>query len=252
MVRNNHFTHSRKKLDELLKFHSDSNGETTLQDILNYARFKAEIENVIVVISDMADGKSHITAGGFARCLGIEDYCQENSIWENRILSLMVPEEQEEKYIAELRFFHFIRHLPKKKKREYSLVSRLRFRFTDGMLHDVLHRMHYIYDDLDMVRFAICVYGPATFEMKGKSYVVNTVTGEAEALTSSDNNNILSRRERQVLSLIDAGMNSTEIADRLNISVHTVSRHRQEIIGRLQVKNTHEACRIAKSLELIQ
>ncbi|MDE5846342.1 MAG: LuxR C-terminal-related transcriptional regulator [Muribaculaceae bacterium] len=44
---------------------------------------------------------------------------------------------------------------------------------------------------------------------------------------------------------------SAEIAGLLNISIHTVSRHRQEIISKLQVKNTHEACRLAKSMGLI-
>ena len=34
-------------------------------------------------------------------------------------------------------------------------------------------------------------------------------------------------------------------------SVHTVSRHRQEILGKLQVKNSIAACRVAKDLKLI-
>ena len=37
----------------------------------------------------------------------------------------------------------------------------------------------------------------------------------------------------------------------LAISPNTVSRHRQEILGKLQVKNSIEACRIARDLELI-
>jgi len=37
----------------------------------------------------------------------------------------------------------------------------------------------------------------------------------------------------------------------LSISVNTVSRHRQEILGKLQVKNSIEACRIAKELQLL-
>ena len=38
----------------------------------------------------------------------------------------------------------------------------------------------------------------------------------------------------------------------LSISIHTVSRHRQEILTRLQVKNSIEACRLAKEMKLIQ
>ena len=37
----------------------------------------------------------------------------------------------------------------------------------------------------------------------------------------------------------------------LSISIHTVSRHRQEILGKLQVKNSIEACRLAKNLRLL-
>ena len=98
----------------------------------------------------------------------------------------------------------------------------------------------------------ICIYGPLPFDVKGKSFAVNAVTGSKEELTASGNDSILSRRERQILAMIDTGMKSGEIAGQLNISIHTVSRHRQEIIGKLQVKNTHEACRLAKSMGLIE
>ncbi len=46
-------------------------------------------------------------------------------------------------------------------------------------------------------------------------------------------------------------MMSKEIAAALSISVNTVSRHRQEILGKLQVKNSIEACRVARELRLI-
>lgn len=252
MVRNNH-SENRKTLDRLLRSDNRRDGCIPLSDLLAHMRFWARIENVLIVISDMAEGKSHIIAGGFARNLDIGDYQHENSIWENRILSLMSPEEQEEKYIAELRFFHYLRHLSKSKKRDYYLMSKLRFRFKDGDIHDVLHRMYYIYDENgEELRFAICIYGPLPFDFRGKCFAVNSLTGIKEELTASGNDSILSRRERQVLAMIDTGMKSAEIADQLNISIHTVSRHRQEIIGKLQVKNTHEACRLAKSIGLLE
>lgn len=252
MVRNNH-SENRKTLDRLLRSDNRREGCIPLSDLLAHMRLWARIENVLIVISDMAEGKSHIIAGGFARNLDIGDYQHENSIWENRILSLMSPEEQEEKYIAELRFFHYLRHLSKSKKRDYYLMSKLRFRFADGDIHDVLHRMYYIHEENgEELRFAICIYGPLPFDFKGKCFAVNSLTGIKEELTASGNDSILSRRERQVLAMIDTGMKSSEIADQLNISIHTVSRHRQEIIDKLQVKNTHEACRLAKSIGLLE
>lgn len=251
MVRNNQSDY-RKKLAELLRREDSSDNRDILSQVLGYGRLIAKIENALVVVSDMVADKSHILAGGFARNLDLGDYQHENSIWENKILSLMSPEEQEEKYLAELQFFHYLRRIPKSRKEEYYLVSKLRFRFVDEEVHDVLHRMYYIYDeDKENVRYAVCIYGPMPFEFNGKSYVVNSVTGLTEELSVSDNSSILSPRECQVLSLIDTGLRSLQIADRLNISIHTVNRHRQDIISRLRVKNTHEACRIAKSIKII-
>lgn len=66
-----------------------------------------------------------------------------------------------------------------------------------------------------------------------------------------DSTRILSVREKQVLSLIDKGLTSKKIAETLSISINTVSRHRQEILGKLQVKNSIEACRVSKDLKLI-
>ena len=251
MVRNNH-SNNRRELDELLRREGSFSNPDGLIKVLEYADIIANIENVIVVVSDMVSGKSHIVAGGFARNLDLGDYRQEDSIWEKRILSLMSPEEQEGKYLAELRFFHYLRRIPKIRKEDYYLVSTLRFRFADGEIHDVLHRMYYIFDeDKDNVRYALCIYGPISFDLNGTSYAVNSITGLTEELTVAGNGTILSPRECQVLSLIDTGLRSSEIAERLNISIHTVSRHRQEIIGKLQVKNSHEACRIGKALKII-
>jgi len=100
MVRNNHSKDNRKKLDELLRTDELLVKQDCLAKVLAYARFMANIENSIVVVSDMADGKSHIVAGGFVHNLELGDYQQENSIWESRILSLMSADEQEEKYLC--------------------------------------------------------------------------------------------------------------------------------------------------------
>ena len=90
-----------------------------------------------------------------------------------------------------------------------------------------------------------------TVDLPNGSVVVNSVTGETEELEVKNDLKILSDRERQVLRLIDKGLMSKNIAERLSISINTVSRHRQEILSKLQVKNSIEACRIAKDLGLI-
>ena len=54
---------------------------------------------------------------------------------------------------------------------------------------------------------------------------------------------LLTPREREVLALAKEGMFSKEISEKLNISVHTVNRHRQNILEKLQVDNIIEAIR---------
>ncbi|MBI4494357.1 MAG: response regulator transcription factor, partial [Chloroflexi bacterium] len=62
----------------------------------------------------------------------------------------------------------------------------------------------------------------------------------------------LTEREREVLRLIAAGKTSKEIAEQLYLSVHTVERHRQNIMGKLQLHNRAELIRYAIRKGLIE
>ena len=244
MTKNNHF----EKLDRILKGQASDDVVDKDASVYHYAQTLAQIENAMVVVSDLKKGTSRFFPGSFAKRLGIEGYTSEDSIWEKEIFGLMTEHEQEEKFIAELRFFHYLRRLPKMKKKEYFLISKLRFKNS----LDVLHRMFYIYDEnMESVMYAVCIYSPMIFDYHGKSFVVNATTGLKEELTSEANEAVLSKRERQILQLIASGQKSLDIAEALSISKNTVSRHRQEILAKLHVKNSIEACRLAKSMGII-
>ncbi len=55
----------------------------------------------------------------------------------------------------------------------------------------------------------------------------------------------LSRKERQVLQHIAEGLSSREIAEKLGLSVRTVSNHRANMLRKSKVKNTVELVRMA-------
>ena len=135
-------------------------------DAFAYARAMAQVENVVAVVSDLRGGSSRIYAGAFAGVIGLEDYSEESSIWEKKILSKMNAAEQEEKFLAELRFLNYIRRMPARRRRNYYLVSRLRFNGRAGVATDVLHRMYYISEG-DSIRFAVCLYGPLPPRLQG-------------------------------------------------------------------------------------
>ena len=253
MAKNNHSDASNQtRLDSLLRHQASADVDEGYNRAIKYAESIAAIENCIAVVSNFAKNSSKIIAGKFAEAIDLGDYGKENSIWEKRILSLMTDEEQEAKLIAELRFFHYLRKVAPSKRDNYYLISGLRFRIGEKRFIDVQHRMYYVYDSSKTsIVAAICLYSPSVFNYSGKSYVVDAVTGLCEELTHSADGSVLSRRECQVLSLIDSGKKSREIAEMLNISIHTVNRHRQSILESLNVKNSHEACRIAKSMSII-
>ncbi len=247
----------KDKLNQEL-FKQDFSGELLYTEELSHyqevARNYARLENAIAVLSDMRAKISHIYYGGFAQTLGIKttDCDKVYTIWEEEILRHVHPDDLSQKYLQELRFFHFIKHQPKSKRNDYYLVNKLRMKNAAGNYTYALHRLFYIpVPSLNSVWLALCLYNPMTLPEFHKNTVVNSTNGQTIELETQRDSRILSEREKQVLRCIDLGMSSKEISRLFSISIHTVSRHRQEILANLQVKNSIEACRIAKELNMI-
>ena len=101
------------KLNQLLKSQSIKADSIEATQLLDYAEYISRIENVTAVVSDLRRGTSQIFPGKFGIVLGVANYSEEDSIWEKAILNLMSEDEREKKYLAELRFFNFLRHIPR-------------------------------------------------------------------------------------------------------------------------------------------
>ena len=69
--------------------------------------------------------------------------------------------------------------------------------------------------------------------------------GRLASLAKGETNNLdgvtLTRREREIVTLIDGGRSNKEIALRLNIEVATVKNHVHRILDKLQVTTRAEA-----------
>ena len=61
----------------------------------------------------------------------------------------------------------------------------------------------------------------------------------------------LTKREKEVLSLISEGKNTKDISEDLFISLHTVETHRRNLLEKLNVKNTAEMVKVAMMHNLI-
>ena len=62
----------------------------------------------------------------------------------------------------------------------------------------------------------------------------------------SHNANLLTRREKQILSLTATGATNTEIAEHLNVSMHTVKTHIYNLFKKIDVSNRIQAVNWAK------
>ncbi len=232
---------------------SNSNELNKYKDI---ARQYACIENAIAVLSDMHANTSYIYYGGFAQTLGLNETEKNgfiHSIWEDDILRLIHPDDLYQKNLQELKFFHFIKHQPKNKRKDFYLINKLRIKNTSGHYLPAIHRLFYIpvANTSNTVWLALCLYTPLSLEIPGASMVIYSPTGQQIELGEKNTSQILSEREKQVLRQIHQGMSSKHIAEILSISIHTVNRHRQEILSKLQASNSIEACRTAKDLGIL-
>ncbi|MCH5376958.1 MAG: response regulator transcription factor [Planctomycetes bacterium] len=66
--------------------------------------------------------------------------------------------------------------------------------------------------------------------------ILRRVVGSQEP-TTLDPVDTLTDRQLEVFRLIGDGLTATQIAERLHISIHTVETHRENIKGKLEVKN---------------
>ena len=261
--------------NELLKqeFHEGSQCDEMLLRYRRIARGYAVMENAIAVLSDLHNDMSYVYYGRFARTLGLaaEAGCSDDtpsgaaaqpdgthreqnirSIWERGIFARIHPDDLRQKHLHELRFFHFVKGRHKSRRADFHMASRLRMKLPTAGYTNVLHRIFYIPDpSRNSLRLALCLYTPLTCDMPAAGVIIDSTDGTVTDIDTSADTRILSPREKQILRMINSGLPSKEIARRLSISIHTVSRHRQQILGKLQAKNSIEACQTAKSLQIL-
>lgn len=249
----------RKQLNrELLRqdFAEDGGLAAELEHYKGVAANYARLEQAIAVLSDLRADVSYTYYGGFAATVGLPaevDRGRIASIWEEDIFRRIHPDDLAEKYLQELRFLRFVRSQPAGRRAAYHLASRLRMQeAASGHYLPVLHRMYYVYAPTGgNVWLTLCLYSPLVGDIPYRGMAVDALTGHVVELGHRDDSSLLTEREKEILRLIDRGLMSKHIAGALSISIHTVSRHRQEILAKLQVCNSLEACRVAHDLGLI-
>ena len=81
-----------------------------------------------------------------------------------------------------------------------------------------------------------------------KAFLVQEFDGETDSPTSLGK---LSKRQKQLLVLLDKGLSNRDIAENLQISEHTVKVHLWRLFRRLNVKSRSQASHLARTQGLL-
>ncbi len=218
------------------------------------AQAYALAENAIVSMGNNMDDCSYCYFGGLADVLGITQEERKPvlpGLYEEFVFRRADADDLVHRHAHELVFIRDMQQMPPEQRTDYFLSDYLRLRDKQGKWLWVEHRMFPLASLADgSFWLCMCVYTMCRDEgMKPK--IVNTRTGKVRILTNEDYAALLSPRELEVLRLIADGLLSKEIACRLSISINTVNRHRQNILQKLQVDNSIEACKTARTMGLL-
>ncbi|WP_343584117.1 LuxR C-terminal-related transcriptional regulator [Flavobacterium sp.] len=214
----------------------------------------ADLENGIAVLSDLYKNKSYIYSGKIAEELNIfkKDQVQEiESIWEEELFGKLNSDDVMQKYLLELHFFQFIKTVPIEERKDFCVISKLRMNDKTAE-KSLLHKMFYFSNEYEDVELALCLYNfDFSLTPQYEGAIINTATGNIIKQNEKESSFFLSTREKEILKMLQEGKQSKEIAQLLFISINTVSRHRQNILEKMKVNNTAEACSIATKLKWI-
>lgn len=232
----------------------------SIDQVIEMMKGYVQIEHSVAVISDLAEKKSYILSGNFRNFFEMDssEYFTIDSIWEDDIYQRIHPDDLFERHLLELDFFNFLKTLTPEERLNYTTDCKIRAVNSNKEYQHIKHRNFYLKNSSEGgLWLAVCLYNysyerPESFNgIDGK--IINTKTGAFFHVGTYENCiGLLSAREKEILVLISKGVISKEIANKLNISINTVNRHRQNILEKLNVSNSIEAVRTANALHLLK
>lgn len=153
----------------------------------------------------------------------------------------------------EHRVVEFFKALPFEKISKYKVQYDIRVKSKDNRYIRLLHQALQIdYDEKNYYRTLSLHTDISHIKKEGEpSFSLIGLDGEPSYYNMPDTNvftklnNRFTKREREILKCIVEGKSSKEIADELYISLHTVNRHRKNILYKAAAKTPVELVKMA-------
>ena len=159
------------------------------------------------------------------------------------IEKLVHPDDWEVVRRIDKKVWEFLNTLPEEEKLTYKYIYELRV-LERGKYIRMIYQMRILaFKEDNFLAMGIIDIAPEqSANTSVRFQIKNCLTDEIVPFAiESATDTLLTPREREILALAKEGMFSKEISEKLNISIHTVNRHRQNILEKLQVDNMIEA-----------
>ena len=253
----------QKEIDEVYGTQSIINeglDDTVVEHRKRFIHSLTGLNGGCAVISDLSARKSYVAVHPWANFLGLtpEEAALSiiDSMDEDCIYRRIHPEDLVEKRFLEYEFFQKTFSMGAEERLKYRGRCRLRMMNHKGV-YQYVDNLVQIMENTPSgnVWLIFCLY-TLSADQRPEQGINATITHMEQGVVetfylSEEHHTILSEREKDILRCIRKGLSSKEIANVLFISVNTVNRHRQNILEKLSVGNSMEACRAAELMKLL-
>ena len=215
---------------------TDKSIEEIAQEYISYMKILEQAGSFAVFLSDR-----------FGHYYYVTEYVTEDiqASDELNIEKLVHPDDLEVVRRIDKKVWEFLDTLPEEEKLTYKYIYEMRVLDRRKYVRMIYQMRILAFKDDNFLGMGIIDLAPEqSANTSVRFQIKNCLTDEIVPFaieTATDA--LLTPREREILALAKEGMFSKEISEKLNISVHTVNRHRQNILEKLQVDNMIEAIR---------
>jgi len=170
------------------------------------------------------------------------------------------PEDKDIFMRHEQEALNFCLKLPLGKQKNYKIVHDYRLKKKDGTYIRVLQQtVAYEINESCVLKTIIQHTDISTIKTSGESelHFIDLVGNDSvyKVQVSCLNTNLqhiqFTKREKDILKLLDKAWTSEKIAEKLFISVHTVRTHRKNLLKKIGCDNTIELLKLVKSLNVL-
>ena len=211
---------------------TDKSIEEIAQEYISYMKILEQAGSFAVFLSDR-----------FGHYYYVTEYIETSQ--ELNIEKLVHPDDLEVVRRIDKKVWEFLDTLPEEEKLTYKYIYEMRVLDRGKYVRMIYQTRLLAFKDDNFLAMGIIDLAPEqSANTSVRFQIKNCLTDEVVPFTiESATDVLLTPREREILALAKEGMFSKEISEKLNISIHTVNRHRQNILEKLRVDNMIEAIR---------